>query len=54
LSRFTKSASATACYFSIKFVEAGQLDEVVTQGADVDPAAGATDREAGAHCSLRA
>ena len=28
-----------SCYFSMKFVEGGQLDEVVRRDADVDPAA---------------
>ena len=33
------------CYFSMKFVEGGQLDEVVKHDADVDPASGGTHRE---------
>ena len=28
-----------SCYFSMKFIEGGQLDEVVRRDADVDPAA---------------
>ena len=42
------------CYFSMKFVEGGQLDEVVRRDADVDPAIGRINRESSAHCSLRA
>ena len=42
------------CYFSMKFVEGGQLDEVVKRRADVDPAGGGTDRKGGSHRSLRA
>ena len=42
------------CYFSMKFVEGGQLDEVVKRRADVDPAGGGTHRKGGAHRSLRA
>ena len=38
----------------MKFVEGGQLDEVVKRDADADPARGGTNREGGAHCSLRA
>ena len=34
-----------SCYFSMKFVEGGQLDEVVRRDADVDPAGSGTDRE---------
>ena len=43
-----------SCYFSMKFVEGGQLDEVVRRDADVDPAGGGTNREGGAHRTLRA
>ena len=43
-----------SCYFSMKFVEGGQLDEVVRRDADVDPAGGGINREGRAHCSLRA
>ena len=42
------------CYFSMKFVEGGQLDEVVKQHADVHPAGGGTHRKGGPHRSLRA
>ena len=41
------------CYFSMKFVEGGQLDEVARREANVDPARGGTDRKSGAHRSLR-
>ena len=43
-----------SCYFSMKFVEGGQLDEVVRRDADVDPAGSGINREGGAHGSLRA
>ena len=43
-----------SCYFSMKFVEGGQLDEVVRLYTGVDPAGGGTYREGGAHRSLRA
>ena len=43
-----------ACYFSMKFIEGGQLDEVVRTRADVDPASGGIDSENRAHCALRA
>ena len=42
------------CYFSMKFVEGGQLDEVVKQHTAVDPAGGRTHRQGGPHCTLRA
>ena len=42
------------CYFSMKFVEGGQLDEVVKARAYVDPAGGGTHRQGGSHRSLRA
>ena len=42
------------CYFSMKFVEGGQLDEVVRRAADTDPARSGTDCEGSAHCALRA
>ena len=41
------------CYFSMKLVEGGQLDEVVKRGADVDQARGRTHRKASAHCASR-
>ena len=34
-----------SCYFSMKFVEGGQLDEVVKRDADVDPTGGGINRE---------
>ena len=43
-----------SCYFSMKFVEGGQLDEVPRREADADPAGGGIDREGRTHCSLRA
>ena len=43
-----------SCYFSMKFVEGGQLDEVVKRDADADPARGGINREGRTHCSLRA
>ena len=44
-----------SCYFSMKFVEGGQLDEVVAQReANADPAGGGIDREGRTHCALRA
>ena len=43
-----------SCYFSMKFVEGGQLDEVVKRDADADPAGGGINREGRTHCSLRA
>jgi hypothetical protein len=52
-----------ACYFSMRFVEGGQLDEVRHGGFVLwrtrvpilrDPAGGGTHREVGADCSLRA
>ena len=43
-----------SCYFSMKFVEGGQLDEVAKRDADVDPARSRINREGGAHGSLRA
>ena len=42
------------CYFSMKFVEGGQLDEVVKHTPMSDPAGGGTHREGGTHCALRA
>ena len=43
-----------SCYFSMKFIEGGQLDEVVKAHADVDPARGGIDREGRTHRALRA
>ena len=43
-----------SCYFSMKFVEGGQLDEVVRRDADVDPARSGINRESGADRALRA
>ena len=37
------------CYFSMKFIEGGQLDEVVNTHADFDPAGGGTHGKGGAH-----
>ena len=42
------------CYFSMNFIEGGQLDEVVRGAADVDPARRGIDRKGGAHGSIRA
>ena len=42
------------CYFSMDFIEGGQLDEVVRRDADFDPAGGGISREGSAHCALRA
>ena len=42
------------CYFSMKFVEGGQLDEVVKQAPDFNPAGGGTHCQGGSHRSLRA
>ena len=51
----TKSASAMApCYFSMKFVEGGQLDEVVKREPMPIRQAVGTNREGSAHRSLRA
>ena len=41
------------CYFSMKFIEGGQLDEVVTHTPMSHPAGGGTHREDGAHSALR-
>ena len=43
-----------SCYFSMKFVEGGQLDEVVRRDADADPAGGGINGQGSAHRSLRA
>ena len=43
-----------SCYFSMKFVEGGQLDEVVKREPMPIRQRGGTDRQGGAHCSLRA
>ena len=42
------------CYFSMKFIEGGQLDEVVKTRADTDPAGSGINSEGSTHCSLRA
>ena len=43
-----------ACYFSMKFVEGGQLDEVVKREPMSLRQRGGINREIGAHGSLRA
>ena len=43
-----------SCYFSMKFVEGGQLDEVVRREPMSIRQRGGTHRESGAHCALRA
>ena len=43
-----------SCYFSMQFIEGGQLDEVVKRAADVDPAGSGINRKSGAHRPLRA
>ena len=43
-----------SCYFSMKFVEGGQLDEVVRRTPISTRQRGGTDREGGAHSALRA
>ncbi len=44
-----------SCYFSMKFIEGGQLDEVVRRSADVDRVSAAeSNREGRPHRSLRA
>ena len=43
-----------SCYFSMKFVEGGQLDEVAKARADTHSARGRTHREGGANGPLRA
>ena len=43
-----------SCYFSMKFIEGGQLDEVARRDADTDSARGGINREGRAHCALRA
>ncbi len=43
-----------SCYFSMKFVEGGQLDDAVEAYTDADPPGGGTDGEGGAHRALRA
>ena len=43
-----------ACYFSMKFVEGGQLDEVVRREPMSIRQRGGTYRESGAHRALRA
>ena len=42
------------CYFSMKFVEGGQLDEVVKAHAHFHPAGSGTHRKGGPHRCLRA
>ena len=42
------------CYFSMNFVEGGQLDEVVRDSADVDAPGSGTNCESRPDCSLRA
>ena len=42
------------CYFSMNFVEGGQLDEVVRDSADVDAPGSQTNCESRPDCSLRA
>ena len=42
-----------SCYFSMKLVEGGQLDEVVRR-APISPAGGGINREGGSHGALRA
>ncbi len=43
-----------SCYFSMKFVEGGQLDEVVRRKPMSDSARSGNNRESRTHCSLRA
>ena len=43
-----------SCYFSMKFVEGGQLDEVVRREPMPIRQRGGINRESRAHCSLRA
>ena len=43
-----------SCYFSMKFVEGGQLDEVVRREPMSTPARSGVNGQGGAHCSLRA
>ena len=43
-----------SCYFSMKFIEGGQLDEVVRHKPMPIRQRGGTDRQGGAHRSLRA
>ena len=43
-----------SCYFSMKLIEGGQLDEVVRREPDVDPAGGGTHCKGSSHRSLRA
>ena len=42
------------CYFSMKFVEGGQLDEVVRREPMSIRQRGGIDRQGGTHCALRA
>ena len=43
-----------SCYFSMQFVEGGQLDEVIRRTPMSDPASGGINREGRAHRALRA
>ena len=43
-----------SCYFSMKFIEGGQLDAVPKREANADPTSGGINREGRTHCSLRA